>query len=422
MCRISAAVWQNETETGVAHNVTIERRYLDGDPWKSSTSFGRSDLPLVAKVSDIRLEPVEGFIRSYCEKHQLGPRTYNHYIQAIDGFCNWMLLTRRIAANPLLGLERLNAEVDVRRERRALSAEEVQKLVASARESGEEIPCFDGETRARLYILAYFTGLRRRELASLTPASFRLEAERPTVTVEAACSKHRRKDVLPLHPELVGMLREWFRSLDADEPLFPKLEKRRTWLMVKLDLERVGIPYETPEGVADFHAAGRHTYITELLRSGVSLVEARELARHSDVRMTMKYTHIGLDDQAQAVAKLPGLGPVPTATSATPAESAANSPKPEACPRPGHARAVSACQNASTNGDSGLWEGANKNPCGDRGYRQKAAGVTDGHKWRRRESKERLSHQKHLQNTRLQQASQPCLHYVCTKEALPVCA
>jgi site-specific recombinase XerD len=72
--------------------------------------------------------------------------------------------------------------------------------------------------------------------------------------------------------------------------------------MVKKDLERVGIPYETAEGIADFHAAGRHSHITGLLRNGATLVQARELARHADVRMTMKYTHIGLDDQATALA------------------------------------------------------------------------------------------------------------------------
>ena len=32
----------------------------------------------------------------------------------------------------------------------------------------------------------------------------------------------------------------------------------------------------------------------------------RELARHSDIRMTMRYTHIGLEDQARAVAAIPG--------------------------------------------------------------------------------------------------------------------
>jgi hypothetical protein len=50
---IKAAVWKNETENGVRHNVTISRLYKDGDRWKDSTSFDREDLPLVAKVADM---------------------------------------------------------------------------------------------------------------------------------------------------------------------------------------------------------------------------------------------------------------------------------------------------------------------------------------------------------------------------------
>ena len=75
--------------------------------------------------------------------------------------------------------------------------------------------------------------------------------------------------------------------------------------MIRKDLEAAGIPYNTKDGDADFHAAGRHTYITELLRNGTSLVVARELARHSDVNMTMRYTHIGLLDQAKGIQNLP---------------------------------------------------------------------------------------------------------------------
>jgi hypothetical protein len=101
------------------------------------------------------------------------------------------------------------------------------------------------------------------------------------------------------------MVREWLKGVPADRVLFPKLEKRRTWLMVKKDLESGGIPYETPDGVADFHAAGRHTHVTGLLRNGASLPEASALARHADVRTTMRYTHIGLEDQAKAVQRLP---------------------------------------------------------------------------------------------------------------------
>jgi integrase len=149
------------------------------------------------------------------------------------------------------------------------------------------------------------TGLRRKELASLTPNSFRLDDNPPNLTVEAACSKHRREDTLPVHPKLVEKLRDWLKGHSDDEVLFPKLARRRTWLMVKKDLERVGIPYITTDGVADFHAAGRHTHITELMRSGASVTEAMELARHSDVKMTMRYVHIGINDQARALVGLP---------------------------------------------------------------------------------------------------------------------
>ena len=51
--RIRAAIWLNETENGPRHNVTITRLYKkEGEDWKDSTSFGRDDLPLVAKVCD----------------------------------------------------------------------------------------------------------------------------------------------------------------------------------------------------------------------------------------------------------------------------------------------------------------------------------------------------------------------------------
>lgn len=54
--RIRAAVWLNDTENGPRYNVQISRLYKDGkDKWKDSTSFGRDDLPLVAKVADFAM-------------------------------------------------------------------------------------------------------------------------------------------------------------------------------------------------------------------------------------------------------------------------------------------------------------------------------------------------------------------------------
>ena len=75
-----------------------------------------------------------------------------------------------------------------------------------------------GTDRAMLYSVGLMTGLRASELKSLTPESFDLASEPPTLTVEACYSKHRRKDVLPLHPDLVPRLRTWLADRFGGKP------------------------------------------------------------------------------------------------------------------------------------------------------------------------------------------------------------
>jgi hypothetical protein len=186
-----------------------------------------------------------------------------------------------------------------------------------------------------------------------------------------------KRDVLPLHPELMALLAQWLPTLAGDAKLFPKLERKKTWFMVKKDLERVEIPYETAEGFADFHAAGRHSHITGLLRSGATLTQARELARHGDIRMTMRYTHIGIGDQAAALASLPA--PASSAQVQPAALQQWNSSAP----------AVPSCQTVTSGGDSGVSVSAKENPCGDKGYLKKSPSDSDSQQWRRRESNPR---------------------------------
>lgn len=53
MGAIKATIWENQTQTGTRHNVTVSRIYKDGDEWKQTESFGRDDLQLLAKVVDL---------------------------------------------------------------------------------------------------------------------------------------------------------------------------------------------------------------------------------------------------------------------------------------------------------------------------------------------------------------------------------
>lgn len=58
--RIRASIWENKTEQGVRYNVTLQRLYKDESGWKSTSSFGRNDLPLVSLVSS----------RAFCWIHE----------------------------------------------------------------------------------------------------------------------------------------------------------------------------------------------------------------------------------------------------------------------------------------------------------------------------------------------------------------
>jgi hypothetical protein len=50
--RIKAAIWQNETDNIIRYNVTFGRLFKDGESWRQTESFGRDDLPVLAKVCD----------------------------------------------------------------------------------------------------------------------------------------------------------------------------------------------------------------------------------------------------------------------------------------------------------------------------------------------------------------------------------
>jgi hypothetical protein len=48
---IRASLWANQTSAGTVYNVTLSRLYKDADGnWRSSDSFGRDDLPVLARV------------------------------------------------------------------------------------------------------------------------------------------------------------------------------------------------------------------------------------------------------------------------------------------------------------------------------------------------------------------------------------
>ncbi len=210
--------------------------------------------------------------------------------------------------NPLIGMKEENEAVDLRHEREPLTEEQFLELHRTATKSEVVIEGYDGETRATIYLLAYATGLRRSEMASLTPRSFNFDPDAPTVTVEAAFSKHRRQDVIELPKVIVPLL-----GVDCskpDEPIF-SAPHRKTHKMLRLDREAASISYQSETGkYRDFHAL-RHAYITRVWQAGAAPNVARTLARHSDLRATMRYSHTRRDEERRIVDRMNGFPKLP---------------------------------------------------------------------------------------------------------------
>jgi len=261
-----------------------------------------------AFIADVSASKVQADLAAR-RRNGLSIRSSNFYLQAMKQFCRWLVADGRTGENPLAYLQGQNPRPDIRHERRALSADELSKLIRATLK-GSEHNSMKPKERAMLYAVAVSTGLRASELASLTWRSFNLSDSEPSVKVLAGYSKHRRDDVLPLRADVAEQLTAWKNGLRPDEQakVFASFNPNKAAAMLRKDLAAAEIPYEDASGrVADFHAL-RHTFISNLTRSGVPAKVAQSLARHGSIGLTMDtYSHIGLYDERAALDVLPSL-------------------------------------------------------------------------------------------------------------------
>ena len=231
--------------------------------------------------------------------------TYNRYLGSVKHFCKWAAqeLNTVSPVEYIKGLD--NEQTDRRHIRRAASPRELRQLFQSV-VSGPERQGMRGSERYLLYWFATETGLRANEIRNLKINSF--DFDDLTVVVEAAYSKHRRRDIVPLRPKFAAALREFL----ADKPPVAKAFggtyvqlTDHTSELLRDDLNDAGLPYIDDSGaVFDFHAF-RHTFITNL--RNVSPRIAQSLARHQSSAMTDHYTHTWLFDGRGALETLPDL-------------------------------------------------------------------------------------------------------------------
>jgi integrase len=297
---------------------------------------------------------------SFCEWRKdcgLRPKTVNDYLSAFSRFLRWLRRQQLSIENPLEFVEPVDGRASRREYRRALTPDEVGRLLESA-----------PHPRCVVYRFLLDTGLRRREANGLRWSDFQLNvapgveaagstanrhkdrdgtaklreaplqegsrlvarsvesgreaAERPacevpdsrpptkaawngSVRVPASLSKNRNTDVLPLSGVLVAELQSLRKPDTAPfqlvfKGLVPEVET------VRRDLGNAGIPFEDAMGRrVDLHSL-RKTFGTALVLTGAHPRTVMQAMRHSDLKLTMKvYTDAGQIPVGESMARLP---------------------------------------------------------------------------------------------------------------------
>ena len=259
--------------------------------------------------SDITPGKVETYLKGLRDGG-LSVRRSNGYLTALKSFARWMIDTGQASESPLRGLRKLNEKIEVRRERRAATPDELRKLIATTAASRESFG-MDGRERSLLYRFCAETGLRANEAQTLTAGSFDLDGL--MVRVRAGYSKHRETDTVPLRQDLAEALRGHLSGRLPTGKAFGGRYRQlmdRTAEMLEQDLEAAGVAYVDERGrVLDFHGL-RHDFVTNLSHAPSRV--AQSLARHKTSAMTDRYTHVRLNDERAALAMLPDLTAKPT--------------------------------------------------------------------------------------------------------------
>jgi integrase len=254
------------------------------------------------RISDLSLSKALDAVQALRDEG-LSTETINHHVRAVKAFSRWLRKDKRSREHHLADLATSSPEGDRRYVRRQLTPEEAARLIQAA-EAGPIVLGMTGADRAALYAVALATGLRARELRTLTPERFALDADPPTVTARAGYCKNKKEAVQPIPLALAEWLRPWLARKTPGKPTFEGMP-RRTAKMLRADLRAAGVAYETPDGVVDFHGT-RVTYITNLVASGASVKTCQTLARHSTPSLTIGvYAKTSLHDIKGAVEALP---------------------------------------------------------------------------------------------------------------------
>ncbi len=279
------------------------------------------------RLGQVSSDGITKYAENLMEKEGRSARTIGAMITAIRSFCRWCVSTGKMIGDPTRPVKKPSVKDDRKLERRMLLREEWAWLRRYLEESTQIRNGQSPAERLLMYRLAIETGLRSGELRSLIRSSLHLKGPEPHVLCKAKVTKNEKNAKQYVSDELAADLTKRVESKMANAKVFNVASRnemaralradveaaRRLWLESLSDEARAIADCDflrspnSQNEVIDFHAL-RHTCGSWLVMQGVTLVEVKEIMRHSTITLTVDcYGHLAPDARSKSRKILGGL-------------------------------------------------------------------------------------------------------------------
>ncbi len=206
---------------------------------------------------------------------------------------NWAVSRGHLTKNPVAGYRKPKPDYEIITPPRP---DEIQRIIDNA-----------APHLVRAILLAYFTGLRPGVVELFNLKYSNCDFEQNTIMIRSAKKGGIPFRIIPLHPTLAALIRQWFKEDGENEDGFiihyfrKKVSTIKTaWDMAK---KRAGITRRLR--LYDL----RHAGITAMLQHGIDIKTVSAIAGHSNVSTTLRvYAHTNNTVARTAINAIPNVG------------------------------------------------------------------------------------------------------------------
>lgn len=227
---------------------------------------------------------------------EVSPTTCNINISTLKSIYNIGIKFGWCVHNPVKGIRKINIP---QKERLCLSEEEIEKLLKEVEKD---------TIMENIILFGLYTGCRLNELLNLQWKNIDLKERVIYIrNKEDFKTKTGKTRLIPFGEKLYAVISKMVRT----EKNVIKFHSPEAYFFSKSDNEKYSDSYITHRFKYYIRKAGlpekyhfhclRHTFITICIKSGINVNYVQALAGHSELKTTLGYTHIGIEDLKKAI-------------------------------------------------------------------------------------------------------------------------